>query len=641
MVKRLEKITDSILSGIKVLLEKNNIIIIHQILFWFVVCLVTVIYRNVPIRKELLPQGATSIIDLTSLGLIVLLITIINQITIYKKADDLHKSKYFTFYVASQNFLKLSFKHLLFKCEEIFIKVFMNLSAIKRSEIKKFILEDIRKTISLNSFFVVMFYVFNFFYAYIFFEINTSFNSLKEIVSTVTLFLIWLTWFSSILISYIICSKKKDRIIALILSIFLVIYELSPDLYSSLNILEDVGNTLFRIVIISLLVILLYPFAWFITYIVTKPYSFFGQEYEDAKTMKMRIENKIILESFLRHNQDLTIQDTDLKVKLLENIHRHHQSLRIKDHLKTLVVDSTPIFKETDFENITKKFLLPVDKMKSARAEYIFRRNRDNLRIALSTLIIFFIIYIALKYFTPESWGDSIFINFKDITFTLVFLRLLLRAFEISHTFYLDIQDGFEDKKSSLTKRDRAKLALNSLLEIIIFSIILNFIFYIYDLDKEPSISPIYQEFIRLMNLILSTGSVSLFNISFDNVKDVVTTFSPEKILPRIVHITQVTTSIVLLTVCLGAYINSNTKERKIQIQNQKNRLVMIEKSASGYQKVIFTLTKYQDIHYLMSEIRNLYSKGKITTEDFNEYDKAIRNYTLIVKKPYDEIDKN
>lgn len=143
-----------------------------------------------------------------------------------------------------------------------------------------------------------------------------------------------------------------------------------------------------------------------------------------------------------------------------------------------------------------------------------------------------------------------------------------MRSVEICYSFYTDLHDKEIDKKSNLTKRNRANLALNSLIEIIFFSYLttLCLIGTKIEIENTSFIPFIVGEILNLVNLFMYSLSVSLFNVSFENLQDVI---SSHIALVRPIHLTQVISSIVLLTICLTSYINSQSSYTTVLLKKE------------------------------------------------------------------------
>lgn len=282
-----------------------------------------------------------------------------------------------------------------------------------------------------------------------------------------------------------------------------------------------------------------------------------------------------------------------------------------------------------EFNKLMFNSILPVEEMKAARATYISNRNKDNLYISISTLIIFLLAYLITKSLV-NVWNVlplSIFQNFLDFMFVLFFIRLLMRAVEICYSFYMDIHDSEIDKKSNLTKRNRADLALNSLIEIIIFSylITLCLIGTKVDIGHTSFYQFIVTELLNLINLFMYSLSVSLFNVSFENLQDVIST-NIEFIRP--VHIIQVISSVVLLTICLTSYINSRSSYTKILLKKSGNNFVCVEQTIFKLERNIFK-REFETVEILIKEVNDLYDGNFMDAKTHELYIKTINNYQI------------
>lgn len=186
------------------------------------------------------------------------------------------------------------------------------------------------------------------------------------------------------------------------------------------------------------------------------------------------------------------------------------------------------------------------EKFKQLYTKYLVHRNYINLSITI------FISLIALLY-TLEFFQDES--SIYKIFMYILLVRLFSRSFEICVAFYKDVTSN-NQKNSSLKKHDRIKLAIKSLLEIIIL---------------HTSVGYLIKGSFTMLDWLKSfmySISVSFFNVSFPGIADYYQippgNLSPPPsplIIQQILHVTQVTSSIILITFSVAIYLTFSDKK--------------------------------------------------------------------------------
>lgn len=396
--------------------------------------------------------------------------------------------------------------------------------------------------------------------------------------------------------------------------------------YLNLSSLKDLMELMYSAQITVISIIILNPFILALIYIVCNFKKVSMKEYYSANERKIIIENEVIINDYLKqYNSEFLFDEYNIK----DEINNFTGSLRNKKSFLKFINENNLVINNTEesSEDYFEKQIVPFEQLKKFRGEYIRERNMNNLYISIYTLLIFFISYILLKsvIYKEIIRSENLFLNFMDIIYILIFYRLFIRSVEICYSFFMDIHDEPEDKKSNLDKNMRSKLALNSLLEIILFSYLL--IFCVISV-KIPNVNIsiflfLKNELINLVNIFMYTISVSIFNVSFESLKDLLKT---KIYFIRPVHLTQVISSLVLLTICLSSYLNSKSSVKSLFLRKDKSGIQFIETTITGTERNIFN-KDFKNINELYKEIDSRFVDGKISNDEYTSYVKIIKNY--------------
>jgi len=131
----------------------------------------------------------------------------------------------------------------------------------------------------------------------------------------------------------------------------------------------------------------------------------------------------------------------------------------------------------------------------------------------------------------------------------------------------------------------------------------------------------------KAIKILMYTLSVSFFNISFSNFGDF---YDGKRILLKLVHLIQVISSLVLLTICLGSYINANAIHKKINVILIGNLFYLVETSGYDETKYTYVCTKgFKTIAELRKNINRLFFRKEIQSEEHELYMKAIDSFIL------------
>ncbi|KUP04433.1 hypothetical protein Q75_15710 [Bacillus coahuilensis p1.1.43] len=147
---------------------------------------------------------------------------------------------------------------------------------------------------------------------------------------------------------------------------------------------------------------------------------------------------------------------------------------------------------------------------------------------------------------------------------------MLQRSIEICFAFYNDVL-SIKPKQTNLTNTTRVKLAINSIIEIILLSISIYSLISIYNefevFEKHLKENSIYflSEVINIIfNSTLKSIAVSLFNISYN-----------WEGLSSIIHLLQVFISIILITLSVANYLNMKKEVYFYIVEYEKNKFIL------------------------------------------------------------------
>lgn len=615
---------------------KNVNLVVYQLIFWTLVITILLSYDDKNIIKELLDiKKPQRIFDYSFIFAMISLFFIGSNLLIYKSFEEFKQGELFTNYSKKRKIIDSSISSYFFEIFSILKKGEFGIYKSKFLLLKENKMKE--KYELLQLFIPIILYLINF--------INTL-NLIKgfenENISYfyyVIYIFMWFPW----LIIYIrlffkesrnsTCFIKNNKVFSMILTLIFCLYY-----FVYLNDLElkDL-NFPYTILLINT-VFILQPFVFHLVYLVRHPILFLNQEYEVAKIRKMQIENKLILKAcideFSNQNKSLNICYSGLK----DSVYKLRVSLKNEKYLYNFL--TTYCYEIDGFknklklkqvDNIVNKVILPLDEMKDARAQYIKSRNQDNLLTSLITFLILCGLLLFLNHYGSFNNKEILIKNFKNIVFVLISIRFMARSVEICRAFFLDIQDGFNNKKSSLSKNERALLSIKSLLEITIYSSILILILHANKLDIFTDLAVVntFLDLEKILNLVLYSFSVSIFDASFENFSDIIKRSTGTVTLVRIIHLFQVVTSLVLLTICLGTYLNISTEKNKLRVIKKGNTLILEEFLIDKFIPVV-SIENCITINCLNEEIKQLYEENKISLERYEQYESTVNSYKFI-----------
>ena len=172
--------------------------------------------------------------------------------------------------------------------------------------------------------------------------------------------------------------------------------------------------------------------------------------------------------------------------------------------------------------------------MKS-RTNSIKLRNNCNLALSLFFLLITILFMVLINYYIFK-YKMLIFL----ILITPIFLRLVLRGFEIGRSFYMDLTTS-KYPESFLTGTDRIYLAIKSIMEIVLLSSSIYLLCSLFDANWSF-------KFDEITKIILHAFSVSMFNISYSDEDGILLIY-------QLTHVIQVVISLILITIGISGYM--------------------------------------------------------------------------------------
>lgn len=193
---------------------------------------------------------------------------------------------------------------------------------------------------------------------------------------------------------------------------------------------------------------------------------------------------------------------------------------------------------------------------------YINYKNKYNLRISF-ILFIFISVGLGIGKYIYSLYDTEVIYTF-DFLCVFLFIRFISRAFEIIIAFYNDILDN--KKKSNLKSGDRFKLAVNSLIEIVLRSATIYLLIDTLNYECGQSlisdmISSIY------LSIINSINFASAYSIETNAI-------GTYEFIRKTVTVLQGLTSFVLIILSFAQYLSSRddqTRRRKYRNYRMRN----------------------------------------------------------------------
>lgn len=628
--------------------QKKPGYVLYQFSLWLVVILMVFgSNQNRIILAFDFKSWPSNIVDIGFIIVYIFIINFINKFIAYETIEEIPSylpKKYFELKTIIKAFIINAVKNKWIWFKNMKLQLENKVISIYEYRVKSHLLPTVPKSliiktensinwkmvwdfIPFSKILVFSFYIFTIFYAPKFID---KYNENRDLSGFHTNFLLifWIVLF--VFSSYLlICKLKFERKKTTIFISLLLVLQFSYFNYS--NIKE---STAYYVTLLLFINTILYPYAYLIIIFFSKFTETALSEYNLAMQRKNAVENFEIIKDFIMRHSNVDAFSSKRIKKILTN---YNYSLKHEKNLKDFI-NSNNVMINNDFQSIVKSYLIPVSSVKKARGEEIRRRNEINLSFAKTFAISFLIIYFVFRTFSGNYITNIHYFNYLDIVLVLAFSRLFIRSIEIGLSFYNDLYDRPIDKKSLLTNKDRARLAINSLFEILIFSFIT--IFCIFSRSTEPPetnlsliglidlslIKFFLMEWYRVFEVVLYTISVSLFNVSFADFSE-----APlYKLAPlKITHVIQVVSSLILLTICLSSYINSNSLNKKVIIKKYLDKYYLIEENDYQKQERLLIPDGYNEINDLKLVVLKMYKQHRISSDDFELFMMTIDLYIL------------
>lgn len=235
---------------------------------------------------------------------------------------------------------------------------------------------------------------------------------------------------------------------------------------------------------------------------------------------------------------------------LVEELHDDQKSkflnLDLAKHFEVFLTRVRSSYKDRNLESDYKDLFTQLELAYSNRKEgYTFyvmdsrtnsikQRNSNNLFVGI-VLLILISIFTYFSRFIPDQYMISAYIIIFPI-----FLRLVLRGFEIGRSFYLDVVNN-KFPRSLLNGTDRIYLAVKSIAEL---GSLAACIYLSYEaLDRNSG-----ENLVDIAKTVLYSFSVSLFNVSFPT--------DEREVMLYLTHFIQVISSVVLITIGVSGYLS-------------------------------------------------------------------------------------
>ncbi|WP_214892368.1 hypothetical protein [Exiguobacterium sp. H66] len=277
--------------------------------------------------------------------------------------------------------------------------------------------------------------------------------------------------------------------------------------------------------------------------------------------------------------------------------------------------------------------------MKS-RTNSIKLRNNCNLALSLFFLLITILFMVLINYYIFK-YKMLIFL----ILITPIFLRLVLRGFEIGRSFYMDLTTS-KYPESFLTGTDRITLAIKSILEIVFLSSSIYLLCSLFECGWSL-------KFDEIAKIILHAFSVSMFNISYSDEDGILLIY-------QLTHVIQVVISLILITIGISGYMTrikypvyfENVLENDIYKIVQHTLFINNTKKAKQSEDNLYDIVSKtiidRDISngeykekkdFIIDEIEKRYESGNINDEEYYHFINLIFNKYAVGERIH--IDKN
>ncbi|MEK4627380.1 hypothetical protein MKZ17_03940 [Solibacillus sp. FSL R7-0682] len=253
----------------------------------------------------------------------------------------------------------------------------------------------------------------------------------------------------------------------------------------------------------------------------------------------------------------------------------------------------------TEFKN---RETIKKSKRMKKRQEILYIRNLENLVIS-----IYLTIYLTLLIFICAVFNWEIFNSLLITSFLFIFIRFLIRGYEIIKAFFKDATSN-DLKLSSLTYIDRIKLVIKSLFEIAIYSTLLKAIYFSLNNGLEVSSKTIKDT----VSFLFESFSIQFFNVSYS---------IENGLLFAVIHIVQILISACLILLCIALYSGRSVETSFYYIEKISNNIYCLYEELSGNGQT--TAKRILQFHSI-GKLNELWGKNDLSSDLYNV---AIQEY--------------
>ena len=337
-------------------------------------------------------------------------------------------------------------------------------------------------------------------------------------------------------------------------------------------------------------------------------------EYNAAKNEKQFVINDHILSKVL--NDYAYMEKVVIEQQFREHIFERPYKLQYKSEFEKFII-RLDLHKDTKEKVIKSYDKMVVDRIEVAKGigNTIIRRNYTNLFIAVSLIIIIFLLELIFVYL---GFSNKEFVSIMRMNIMiLIIFRLLLRSIEIAIAFFQDIKSLDELKNSDISSQKRINLAIYSLIEVILLSNV----FYALQTINDICCTSVLNLITLFYGNLKYSIAVSLFNVSY-----------PDKILSfnsialnQFVHILQIILSVILLSISITNYGSKSHKRTMYCISKIDGTYTVKEKMIKeGIEK---TVISSDSLKGLKIEIDSKWENSEIDSSRYEEINQLITKY--------------
>ncbi|WP_236624319.1 hypothetical protein [Exiguobacterium antarcticum] len=357
---------------------------------------------------------------------------------------------------------------------------------------------------------------------------------------------------------------------------------------------------------------------------------------ESLKKFKklLKLLKRYKTELFLKYYDDKSRKEStflDLSSAQEFNIFINRLKENISQDFETLILE---IENEYLLNESSYKYRI----MKS-RTNSIKLRNSCNLALSFFFMLITILLMVFIDCYT---YYKSLFFL---VLVSPIFLRLVLRGFEIGRSFYMDLTTS-KYPESFLTGTDRITLAIKSILEIVFLSSSIYLLCSLFECGWSL-------KFDEIAKIILHAFSVSMFNISYSDEDGILLIY-------QLTHVIQVVISLILITIGISGYMTrikypvyfENVLENDIYKIVQHTLFINKTKKAKQSEDNLYDIVSKtivdRDISngeykekkdFIIDEIEKRYESGNINDEEYDHFINLIFNKYAVGERIH--IDKN